>query len=260
MYCQTFIQYDTTFKDHISGWLTSIIMTSHFSLHSCQRLFQERRHDILQIISVPVLNNLFFGWNSVYFWLVYDNMSLLSFWEWKETHKLLHLHTAYILNTVLLSIFSSVKCLFHNLCIHVAWRAATLCQSLLRSKYYFIPSCLMRSQVCRASSDKDEERTWHTPYKASPVRSWLNSGIIRIAGLWRDSPFPFYCNWKAAFSDDLFFISQVDTLRCDDVLIVCAKYFNCTKKCIKSQVYRISLLRKSYFTPVTRFSSKCVSM
>lgn len=244
MYCQTFIQYESTFKDHISGWLTSIIMTYHFSLHSCQRLFQERRHHILQIISVPVQNNLFFGWSSVCFWFVYDNMSLLCFWEWKEENKLLHFHTAYILNTVLMSIFSSVTCLFHNLCVHVAQRAATLCQSLLRSKYYFIPSCLTRSQVCRGSSDQDEERTWHTPYKASPVRSWLNSGIIRIAGLWRDSPFPFYCNWKAAFSDDLFFISQVDTISCNDVCIAGAKYINCTKKRIKSQVYRISLLWK----------------
>ena len=35
---------------------------------------------------------------------------------------------------------------------------------------------------------------------------------------------------KAGFSDDLFFISQVDTLRCDDVRIACAKPFNCTKR------------------------------
>ena len=111
--------------------------------------------------------------------------------------KLLHFHAVYILNTVLTIMFSLVTCLFHNLCVRVARRAAALCQSLPRSKYYFIPSCLARSQVCWASSDQDEERTWHTPYKASPVRSWLNSGIIRIAGLWRDSPFPFYCNWKS---------------------------------------------------------------
>ncbi len=100
------------------------------------------------------------------------------------------IYTVYYLNLVLMSLFSLETCLFYTLtdpCSVFMYPGALqqtqMCQRPLRSKYYFIPSCLMRSQVCRASSGQEEKRTRHTPYKASSVRSCLDCGIIRIAGL-----------------------------------------------------------------------------
>lgn len=81
--------------------------------------------------------------------------------------------------------------------------ATQMCQRPLTSKYYFIPSCFIWSQVCRSSSGQKEKRTWHTPYKASSVRSCLNSGIIRIVQLWRDflfSSFTVIEGWRSLLS------------------------------------------------------------
>ena len=127
---------------------------------------------------------------TILFYVRLMNMIISCFWQWKKNRDLTKIFN---ISLSFIGFFSLETCLFQSfteprsLFVYPGTLQQPKCAR--GPSYQSIISYLRASwgaKSAEARQAKKEKWTWHTPYKASSVRSCLNSGIIRILQLWRD--------------------------------------------------------------------------